>query len=189
MWKATAPLSPKKNCRNGTRKAGCRIMPSGCRAVPPTALIWFTDLCVFGAEKSVVGRKIDGFCTHLGTYGMGGPGFSGCCWIRANIWYTPHGTRHLPRCWTGGRLKCCRIRKMRRAAGFANSGRAGTNCRPCWQAAKLPNACWKSTAAPCACKKAVQRTCWNFCAKMAAWHRISMAVRVWLMKQGKWRTI
>jgi len=29
------------------------------------------------AAKSPVGRKIVGFCTHLGTYGMGGPGFFG----------------------------------------------------------------------------------------------------------------
>lgn len=43
---------------------------------------WRRDVLVFGrpvllAEKSVVGRRIDGFCTHLGTYGMGGPGFFG----------------------------------------------------------------------------------------------------------------
>ena len=40
------------------------------------------DVLLFGrpeylADKSPIGRKIVGFCTHLGTYGMGGPGFFG----------------------------------------------------------------------------------------------------------------
>lgn len=52
------------------------------------------------AAKSPIGHKIVGFSTHLGTYGMGGPAFSACCWTRTNTWFTPHGTQDTARCWT-----------------------------------------------------------------------------------------
>ena len=58
------------------RAANCAYMVYGFMR------FWRRDVLVFGrpvllAEKSVVGCRIDGFCTHLGTYGMGGPGFFG----------------------------------------------------------------------------------------------------------------
>lgn len=42
----------------------------------------FRDILMFNrpkmlVEQSVIGQKIVGFCTHLGTYGMGGAGFFG----------------------------------------------------------------------------------------------------------------
>jgi len=62
----------------------CRIVArSANRASMIYGLMRFQrDILLFNrpvllADKSVVGRKITGFSTRLGTYGMGGPGFFG----------------------------------------------------------------------------------------------------------------
>ena len=134
------------------------------------------------AAKSPIGRKIVGFCTHLGTYGMDGPGFFGLLldtdeYLVYSAWHAGYSTlldnravkiypysNTAVRCWVG-----------------SLNGAEWDELSPCSSAAKSLIVPSPSTAAPCSCKKTAKPIYWNSCAK-------TNASRAPLIKNPAWHT-